>query len=205
MRKNLLAGTCVVLGMLLATSASAQQYVWLSKDDAGVVSAQSGALHEPPLAVTPLAAMKATSDTKVLPLQAEAQRVVIASEGNKDIRFTATEERDQMLIYHQARLGRHDTTAVNDLELVPTTPNGNTFKLMWKGSAIAASQVNVVTSDGWYKTLTPAADGSIALATPFSGLYVMDVTVRVNNASVTLGNKKYDDVRHSATLSFEVK
>jgi hypothetical protein len=31
------------------------------------------------------------------------------------------------------------------------------------------------------------------------------VTARVDNGSVTLDGKKYDDVRHSTTLSFEVR
>ena len=32
----------------------------------------------------------------------------------------------------------------------------------------------------------------------------VEVTARVDNGSVTLDGKKYDDVRHTATLSFEI-
>jgi hypothetical protein len=204
MKKQLLAGTCMVLGMLFATSASAQQYVWLNKDASGAVIAQSGALHQAVLPVAPLTSPKAVANTKALPVQTEAERFVIQGAAANDVRFSATEIRDGVLIYHHARFGRQDVTAVNDLELVPTTPNGSVFKLMWKGNAIAATQVNVATSDGWYRTLTPAADGAITMDTPFPGLYVMDITVRVNNGNATIDGKKYDDVRYSATLSFEV-
>ena len=37
------------------------------------------------------------------------------------------------------------------------------------------------------------------------GLYVLEGTARVNNGSVTLGGKTYKDVRHTATLRFEIK
>ena len=36
------------------------------------------------------------------------------------------------------------------------------------------------------------------------GLYVLEVSAKVNNASVTIDGKKYEDVRYTATLSFEV-
>ena len=44
----------------------------------------------------------------------------------------------------------------------------------------------------------------MSLATPFKGLYVLEVTARVNG-SATVEGQKYEDVRHSATLSFVVE
>lgn len=107
------------------------------------------------------------------------------------------------LIHYQARFGRAETKAVNDLELVPTEPDGNTFKLVWKGNTVPASQVNVDTSEGWRRMLKPGKDGTVTLGTPFPGLYLLEVTARVDGA-VTVDGKKYEDVRHTATLSFEV-
>ena len=86
---------------------------------------------------------------------------------------------------------------------MPTEPNGNTFKLVWKGNTVAASQVNVDTAEGWRRVLKPAKDGTVTLTTPFPGLYVLEVTARVNGA-VTVDGKKYEEVRHTATLSFDV-
>ena len=68
---------------------------------------------------------------------------------------------------------------------------------------MAATQVHVETSAGWRRTLAPGADGTVLLETPFPGQYVLEVTARVNG-SATVDGKKYDDVRHTATLSFEV-
>jgi len=87
---------------------------------------------------------------------------------------------------------------------VPTEPGGNTFRLMYKGRPVAASQVNVDTSEGWRRVLTPAKDGTVSFTPAFPGLYVLEVTARVDNGSVTLDGQRYTDVRHTATLSFEV-
>lgn len=46
-------------------------------------------------------------------------------------------------------------------------------------------------------------DGTITLATPFPAIYVLEVSAKVNGAA-TIDGKKYEDVRHTATLSFEV-
>ncbi len=73
----------------------------------------------------------------------------------------------------------------------------------WKGNAVPATQVNVDTSEGWRRVLKPAKDGTVSLTAPFPGLYVLEVMARVNGA-VTVDGKKYDEVRHTATLSFEV-
>ena len=99
---------------------------------------------------------------------------------------------------------RAETRAVNDLELVPTEANGNVFRLFWKGSAVAAAQVNVVTADGWTRVLRAEADGSVKLPTSVPGLYVLDVSVKING-SVSIDGKQYDDVRHTTTLSFTVE
>ncbi len=63
---------------------------------------------------------------------------------------------------------------------------------------------NVETASGWRKALTPAKDGTVTLDTPMPGLYVLEISARVNNGSVTLDGKKFEDIRYTATLSFEV-
>lgn len=93
---------------------------------------------------------------------------------------------------------------MNDLELVPTIPGGNTFQLYFKSRPAAASLVNVKTASGWHKALTSGKDGIITLDTPMPDLYVLEVSAKVNNASVSIEGRKYEDVRYTATLSFEV-
>ncbi|SNR80087.1 hypothetical protein SAMN05192560_1155 [Methylobacillus rhizosphaerae] len=144
------------------------------------------------------------TDGKELALKAGKEYLQVAAVP-ADMRVTAqVVEQDNVLHFYQARFGRHETKAVNDLELVPTEPGGKTFRLIWKDSPVAASQVNVSTSDGWIRTLKPAEDGSVTLDTPFPGLYILEVTARVNG-SMTYQGRKFEDVRHTATLSFEVQ
>lgn len=198
-------GLAAALGLLLAGAAQAD-YLWLQRDGAQT-KVFAGEVRQP------LARLPALKDPKaVLPqgatppaVQAAADHFAFAPQGPGDQRFSATlAGANGVLTYHQARYGRAETQAVNDLELVPTEPGGNTFRLMFKGRPVAAGQVNVDTSEGWHRVLTPAKDGTVGFTPAFPGLYVLEVTARVDNGSVTLDGKRYDDVRHTATLAFEV-
>ncbi|KAF1070502.1 MAG: hypothetical protein GAK45_00777 [Pseudomonas citronellolis] len=206
------------LGLLLAGSLSlgnawAEPYLWLG-GDAGGVQAQTGELlHEGPAEASP-ALQKARAflaDGKDLPLQpATAGYRLAKPSAAGDLRFTAQAvASDGSLRLYEARYGRSETKAINDLELVPTEPNGTRFRLFWKGNPVPASEVTVETSAGWQQTLHGEVDGSIALTTPqyptlFKSRYVLQVTAKVNG-KVTVDGKTYEDVRHVATLSFDVQ
>lgn len=204
MDKQLYVGALLVAGLLLSGAARAD-YMWFDHQ-ANTLKVQAGEFDRPLTTVAEYKSVKAVSpDGKPLAVESHDNSFVIRNLKTGDVRLTSTQDAGNgVLVYHQARFGRNDTKAVNDFELVPTTPNGNTFKLMWKGTPVAATQVNVATSQGWRRVVSSAADGTISLATPFAGLYVMEVTARVNNGSVTIDGQKYDDVRQTATLSFEV-
>lgn len=192
------AATLLVAGNVQA------DYLWLQRDGSDTTTGRFGEVGKAAQPVVSLAAVRALSaNGKDVPLTVEGDRIVVSPGNDGDLRLTASLGKAAgVLNYYQAKSGRTETRAVNDLELVPTEPNGNTFKLMWKGKSVAASQVNVDTSDGWQRVLKPAADGTVTLATPFPGLYVLEVTVRVDGTA-TIEGKKYEDVRHTATLSFE--
>ena len=133
---------------LFLTSAPAHaDYVWLERDTAGAAHAYVGDFEAVKGATTGLAVVRAfMADGKDLPLSTEAERLNISAPANGDVRLTATRIGDKdVLNYFQAKHGRSETKAVNDLELVPTEANGNTFKLVWKGNTVAATQVNVET------------------------------------------------------------
>ena len=202
LRSRFLAAACLV-----AAGAAQADYLWLSSDGANGI-ARVGELGKTAQPLASVAAPRAfLADGKSLPLTAEADRAVISGAAGTDLRAVTSRAGSEggkaTLTQFQARWGRAETQAVNDLELVPTEPGGNTFKLVWKGDAVPATQVNVDTSEGWRRVLKPAKDGTVSLATPFPGLYVLEVTARVNGA-VTVDGKKYDEVRHTATLSVEV-
>lgn len=196
-----------VAAALLAAGAAHADYLWLQREGA-TARAYAGELARPLAALPALQNTHATlADGKELPLAPQAGHIdIVLADGApaQDLRLSASRPGEGgALITYQARWGRQETQAKNDLELVPTTPGGNTFKLVWKGQTVAASQVNVDTSAGWRRTLVPGKDGTVQLDTPFPGLYVLEVTARVNG-SATVDGKQYDDVRHTATLAFEV-
>jgi len=192
--------------LFLTSAAAHADYVWLERDTAGAAHAYVGDFEAVKGATTGLAAVRAfMADGKDLPLSTEAEHLNISAPANGDVRLTAMRIGDKdVLNYFQAKHGRSETKAVNDLELVPTEANGNTFKLVWKGNTVAATQVNVETSEGWHRVLKPAKDGTVTLNPLFPARYFLEVSARVNG-SVTLNGKKYEDVRHTATLTFEVK
>lgn len=192
--------------LFLTSAAAHADYVWLERDTAGAAHAYIGEFEAEKGSPASISAARAfMADGKDLPLSAEAERLNIAAPANGDLRLAATRIGEKgVLNYFQAKNGRSETKAVNDLELVPTETNGNTFKLVWKGNTVAASQVNVETSEGWHRVLKPAKDGTVTLNPVFPARYLLEVTARVNG-TVTLDGKKYDDVRHTATLTFEVK
>lgn len=141
---------------------------------------------------------------RTAPMKAGVESFDIANAPAGDLRAAAQRADGRTLTIYQAREGRSETRAQNDLELVPTTPGGNTFALHWKGTVVPASQVNVYTSEQWSRSLKPAADGTVTLATPFPARYVLEVSAQVNGAA-SVDGKRYDSVIHVATLSFEVR
>lgn len=195
------------LALLMTVSAAQAQYLWVEPSGAQSAKVQAGELHKPmaklPALLEPKAVDKQKRELTVTP--ATGSLSIAAAPAEADVRFSAIEPLDDGVVYyHHSKWGRSETEAVNDLELVPTEPNGNTFKLMWKGRPTAASLVNVDTSAGWRRQITANEDGSITLPTPFPAVYVLEITVRIDDASATIAGKKYTDVRHNATLAFEV-
>ncbi|MDR0224864.1 MAG: hypothetical protein LBI66_00445 [Burkholderiaceae bacterium] len=190
----------------LAAPCAHADYLWLQPGD-GKTQVRAGELRKPLSTLPALEDVRQVlPEGKSQPLQAAGSHFDVADTGRGDVRVSATRAGSNgVLTYYQARFGRNDTQAVNDLEIVPTTPGGDSFQLVFKGRKVAASQVNVQTSEGWYRTLAPAQDGTVSFKPYFPGLYVLEVTARVDNGSVTLDGKKYDDVRHTTTLSFVVQ
>lgn len=191
------------------THAGAADYVWLERAGDTVQARQGSLLPTPGSRTATPATLGQTraflANGKALSIERKADAYAILEAPPADLRFTAIAPGPQgVLNHHQARFGRAETKAVNDLELVPTEPNGTTYKLMWKGTAVAASEVNVEHAEGWRRSLTPAKDGTVSFTPWMPGLYVMNVSARVNDSAVTYEGRKYDDVRHTATLSFEV-
>ncbi|MDM0014725.1 hypothetical protein QTH87_19940 [Variovorax sp. J22P168] len=199
---------CIAATALLLAGTARADYLWLQRESPTDASGRFGEVGKPAQPVAGLASVRAAAaDGKEHATAVQGDRISLpghAAGTTGDLRLTARASMAPgRLNYYQAKAGRSETQPVNDLELVPTEPGGNTFKLMWKGKIVAATQVNVDTSDGWQRVLRPGPDGTLTLETPFPGLYVLEVTARVDGAA-TVDGRKYEDVRHTATLSFEV-
>jgi hypothetical protein len=189
--------------LVIFTAQAHATYVWLDKE-AGTVKAYLGQLHAKKEAVSALVGARAyqANGGRDLGLTPETNSISISTPVSGDLRFTARAANDKDgLQYYHARFGRSDTAAASDLELVPTTASGNVFRLLWKGSPVAASQVSVSTGEGWSRTLKAESDGTVKLPVSFPGLYVLEVSVKVSGA-ITVDGKRYDEARHTATLSF---
>jgi hypothetical protein len=201
---RLFPATLFFLAALLLASAARADYLWIERDGT-TVKVRAGELAKP------LAALPALSDAKAvqaggksLPHTTAGDHYAFSPADAADVRFSALRAgTDGVLTYFEARFGRRDTQPASDLELVPATPDGNTFRLFFKGQPVAASRVNVETSEGWRRALTSAPDGTVSFTPSFPGLYVLEVSAQVNNGNITLDGKTYKDVRYTATLSFE--
>lgn len=200
-----MASLVLLFAATLAVPAAQAEYLWIERGAAPQAKAylsdfqpseqlSLGKLLEPGIK---------QADGKTAALRASGDAYPITDNGQGDLRVIAKLPEGDSLVIYEAKAGRSETKAVNDLELVPTEPDGNTFKLHWKGTVVSASQVNVYTSEQWTRTLKPNAEGAVTLDPSFPASYVLEVTAQVNGAA-TVDGKRYDSVVHVATLSFEV-
>lgn len=196
-------GALLAAAILLLAPLAQADVLWLQRDSEHM-KVLAGTLNAPTALPALRDAQPVAAEGRQVAFNTAPDHYTFAADGG-DSRFTALRLGDDgVLTYFQARYGRQETKAVNDLELVPTQAGGNTFQLYFKGRPVAASLVNVDTASGWHKSLKPGKDGTVTLDTPIAGLYVLEVSARVNSGNVTVDGKKYEDVRYTATLSFEV-
>lgn len=193
--------------LALSVVSARADYVWIAPTEDGSAVIHAGELDgdRKPAAELDSVELRPIGDAKPdATADGDVMRVSGVPEG-RDVRARAYEVlSDDELMYYQARWGRNETKADLDFELVPTEAGGNTFQLMWMGSPVKASYVRVSTSAGWSKTLDPNEDGSVTLDTPFPGLYVLQLTARASGWA-EIDGKRYTDVRHTATLTFNVE
>src|SRR4026209_259233 len=103
-------------------------------------------------------------------------------------------------IYH-AKAGRAETAAKLDLELVPTTADGNTFVLIFSGTPLPKAELTIIGPSKWEKPLVTAEQGRVSLPTPGAGRYVLEVTHFDEKAGGS-GEEKFSRTRHISSLSF---
>ncbi|MEX0803696.1 MAG: hypothetical protein WD688_10325 [Candidatus Binatia bacterium] len=149
------------------------------------------------------------SANQELSIERRADHLGIAAKGSGDVRLVESgllprEDKDKggttRTIYY-AKAGRSETVARLDLELVPTTSNGNVFVLSFRGAPLPKTSVTVFGPPKWEKPIETDEQGRITVPSPWSGRYVLEV-VHFEEKSGETGREKFDRTRHIATLSF---
>src|SRR5215470_494419 len=204
-----------VLFLSIVTSADAH-YVWLEYDGSGPARAYFGEWIDDIREKTGgmLDRIKAPrvflgSSTDPLPVKRNENNLEISVKGQGDLRLVENsmaprddaEKGGKTRTIYYAKAGRTETTAKLDLELVPTTADGNTLVLLFYGVPLAKTEVTVIGPPKWEKHLTTDDQGRIDMPTPWSGRYVLEVTHFEAKAGGS-ENDKFDRTRHITSLSF---
>ena len=203
--------------LLLALSETAQaHFLWLERDGDGPARAYFGEWIDDIREKTGglLDRFKAPraflgTSTEQLPVKRNDNNLEINAKGRGDVRFVdssvpAREDKEKggatKTIYY-AKAGRAETAAKLDLELVPTTANGNTFVLIFSGAPLPKAELTIIGPSKWEKPLVTDEQGRVTLPTPWAGRYVLEVTHFDEKAGGS-GEEKFNRTRHISSLSF---
>src|SRR5262245_15078928 len=149
------------------------------------------------------------ASTTPLPIKRHEDKLEITVKGKGDLRLVEngipprddSEKGGTTRTIYYAKAGRSETAAKLDLELVPTAAEGNTLILLFYGLPLAKTEVTVIGPPKWEKHLTTDEQGRIAMPTPWSGRYVLEVT-HFEAKPGGSDNDKFARTRHITSLSF---
>ncbi len=207
--KTLLAKLLLLIVIALPAQA---HFVWIERDVQGNAAAYFGEwaanVRETEEGYLKLIAKpKAfTADGKELAVTRANDRINIAAADAKgDLRLTDTYfgEKAKSVSFYQAKLGRTETAAKFDLELVPVAPNSNSFTLLLHGQPVPDADVTLFTSSGWSRTFKTDAAGKVTVETPWPGQAIIEVGHLEKKAGEKDG-RAYESIRHVFTLTFDV-
>ncbi|PPU77069.1 MULTISPECIES: DUF4198 domain-containing protein [Xanthomonas] len=107
-------------------------------------------------------------------------------------------------VSYYARAGRSTTSAKLDLELVPTTANGNTLTVLYRNKPLPKADVTVIDPQKWQKTLTSDAKGQVTLPTLRAGRHILVVNTK-EPVKREIAGKQVTLVHHISTLTFQAE
>jgi uncharacterized GH25 family protein len=203
--------------LLLALSENAHaHFVWLERDGEGPARAYFGEWIDDIREKTgglldrfkaPRAFLGTSND--LLSVKRNENNLELNAKGRGDVRFVDSsvpprEDKEKggatKTIYY-ARAGRAETAVKLDLELVPTTANGNTFVLIFVGAPLPKAEITIIGPPKWEKPLVTDEQGRVTVRTPWVGRYVLEVTHFDEKAGGS-GDEKFNRTRHISSLSF---
>jgi uncharacterized GH25 family protein len=203
--------------LVLALSENAHaHFVWLERDGEGPARAYFGEWIDDIREKTgglldrfkaPRAFLGTSND--LLSVKRNENNLELNAKGRGDVRFVDSsvpprEDKEKggatKTIYY-ARAGRAETAVKLDLELVPTTANGNTFVLIFVGAPLPKAEITIIGPPKWEKPLVTDEQGRVTVRTPWVGRYVLEVTHFDEKAGGS-GDEKFNRTRHISSLSF---
>ena len=116
-----------------------------------------------------------------LPVKRNENNLEFAAKGRGDVRFVDSsvpprEDKEKggitKTIYY-ARVGRAETAAKLDLELVPITANGKSFVLLFFNAPLPKADLTIIGPSKWEKPLVTDDQGRVTFPTPWAGRYVL--------------------------------
>ncbi|HYD07866.1 MAG TPA: cobalt ABC transporter substrate-binding protein [Reyranella sp.] len=120
----------------------------------------------------------------------------------EDVRWPAFARKDggKGLYWPAARLvGEGGSYApVLALDVVPA--GADTYRVVFKGKPLAKAKVQVITSAGWARELHTAEDGTIKVALPWRGTYVLEVHHN-DSTPGKRGEDAYDVINYVTSLT----
>ena len=108
----------------------------------------------------------------------------------------------QGVVYH-ARAGRTETRHALDLEIVPVTPNGNRFVVLWQGKPLPGAKLTVIDPDRWTKAYVADEKGVITAPERGNGRYLLSTSNEIAGER-QLGGETVASTVHVSTLTFVV-
>lgn len=205
------ARTLAAIALMGSAGAAQAHFVWLERGAEGPAKAyfgewaddvrekQDGLLGK--IMVSPVVT---AADGTVLKASGKgADFVEFAATGKGDVRLAQPMQFKETLVKYGAKVGRTDTQAKLDLELVPTAAGANSFVLNFEGKPLAKTEVTVFGPPKWEKRFWTDENGRIEITTPWPGQYVLEAA-HVQEKAGEADGKSYAKVRYVSTTTFNV-
>lgn len=205
------ARTLAAIALMGSAGAAQAHFVWLERGAEGPAKAyfgewaddvrekQDGLLGK--IMVSPVVT---AADGTVLKASGKgADFVEFAATGKGDVRLAQPMQFKETLVKYGAKVGRTDTQAKLDLELVPTAAGANSFVLNFEGKPLAKKEVTVFGPPKWEKRFWTDENGRIEITTPWPGQYVLEAA-HVQEKAGEADGKSYAKIRYVSTTTFNV-
>lgn len=144
----------------------------------------------------------AIQDKQKLKASIQHDHLLYTTQGNTDVQLSNDMIYGESLLRYHAKVGRMNTKAESELDIVPVQANSNTFQVFYQGKPAADIKVVVFSPEYWQKHYSSNAQGMVKIDTPWKGQYVIEVS-NESDKSGTFQQKPYKKQYLVTTLSFK--